>query len=411
MNTLISADKFEYIREVLHDFDCYLSDNVLLINGDCFDILPLLPDNLTDSSVDDGPFGVGDPGHEEDNFNPHVLRRATKDRKPISNNCQSARSSTMVAGSYDRSRMGGIRYQQFCYRWSENLFRIMKPGAHMLSCCSPQLYHRMATGIEDAGFEVRDQLQWLFGKSLPKNHDISKAIDKITDAERKVIGQNLNLIGRRTWNSNPKIITIPVTPEAEAWNGWDISLKSTNEPILLARKPIAEKSIAYNVCKWGTGGIHVDACRVGDDGGTKAKIVSDENSPHGTRCRVINLNKGRYPTNTIVSDEVALQLGDKAKYFYCSKTSITERNLGCEHLKNGNTHPTPKPLALMEYLVKLITPPQGICLDIFMGSGSTGVACVKNRFGFIGIEREKEYFEIAKARIQYWQNKMQEKTA
>ena len=411
MNTLIDIEIFTHLRDVLHDFNCYMSGNLLLINGDCFDVLPLLPSNFIDSSVYDGPYGIGKPGKEEDNFKPRKLHRITRNRKNIDNNLQSTRSSNTHAGTYDKSQIGGYRYQQFCYRYAECTLHVLKPGAHILSCCSPQMYHRMVTGIEDAGFGIRDMIPWLFGSDFPKRHIISKAIDKIYHAERKVIRKNFNLIGRRTWSIAPHNITAPATPEAEYWDGWDTKLKPSHEPILLARKPILEKTIAHNILKWRTGGINIDACRIGDEGGTAAIVTPDKDSPCGKKAQIVKLNKGRYPSNTIISDAVALQLDDKAKFFYCPKASKSERNEGCENLKNGNTHPTPKPLALMEYLVRLITPPQGICLDIFMGSGSTGVACVKNGFGFIGIEREKEYFEIAKARIQYWQHKMQEKSA
>ena len=226
---------------------------------------------------------------------------------------------------------------------------------------------------------------------------------------------------------------------------------------MLARKPISEKSIAQNVLKFGTGGINIDACRIGDEGGTKAVVISkndNENIHDGsisTDVEIVSIGKGRYPSNTIIDEEVAKLLGDKAKFFYTPKVSQKERNAGCEHLeakmqnsngkgrtyndrcavckkkfigsemsrcqcstgvkktdktvyKNKNHHPTVKKVSLMEYLVKLITPKNGICLDIFMGSGSTGVACSNLGFNFIGIDREEEYYEIAKARIKHWQN-------
>jgi site-specific DNA-methyltransferase (adenine-specific) len=281
----------------------------------------------------------------------------------------------------------------------------------------------MATGIEDAGFEIRDQLQWLFGGKHPKSHNISIAIDKLAKAEREIVGPNPNRVGRRNWDNNPKNITVPATEEAKYWAGWGTGLKPSNELIVLARKPVSEGSVARNVLKFGTGGINIDACKYSD--------------------------QKRHPSNTILDEDVAEMLGDKAKFFYCPKVSLRERNAGCEHLepkqqngkgrtyndrcaackkkfigpksticqcpigarksdksvyKNHNHHPTVKPIALMEYLVKLVTPKNGTCLDIFMGSGSTGISCSTLGFDFLGIEIEPEYFEIAKARIQHWQN-------
>jgi len=240
------------------------------------------------------------------------------------------------------------------------------------------------------------------------------------------VGPNPNRLGRRNWDNNPKNITLPASEEAKYWDGWGTGLKPSNEPIVLARKPIAEVSVARNVLKFGTGGININACKYSE--------------------------KGRFPSNTIIDEQVAEMLGDKANFFYSPKVvSKKERNAGCEHLKrkrqnskgkgrtyndrcavckkkfigsdktrcqcppgvkktdksvykNHNNHSTVKNLSLMEYLVKLVTPPKGICIDIFMGSGTTGIACSNLDFDFIGTEIEPEYFEIAKARIRHWQN-------
>ena len=378
--------------------------NALLINGDSLKVLRKFPSNSIDSCVIDGPYGIGFMGKDWDNFNPKAISKNSHNwQEGVDFNLQTGRSPSMHAGQYDISRRGGVRFQEFTYQWAIEVYRILKPGAMLLSFCSCRLYHRMTCGIEDAGFEIRDQLQYLYGSGMPKSHNISKAIDKLYRAERKVIGENLNRKGRRNWDNSPKKITLPATDDSLYWDGWGTGLKPSNEPILLARKPIAEKSVARNVLRFGTGGINIDSCRVGEEGGTSAIVISKD-SRKGHQPNIVTINKGRFPSNTIIDEEVAELLGDKAKFFYTAKTSKKERNAGCEHLSKKNHHPTVKNLCLMEYLVKLITPKNGTCIDIFMGSGSTGISCSNQGFGFIGIEREPEYFEIAKARIAHWQN-------
>ena len=374
-----------------------------LYNAENLDVLEEMPDNCIDSAVFDGPYGVGFKGKERNNFSPKAIREATRNHQVgINHNLQTGRCSSMHAGQYDLSRAGAIRFQEFSHTWAKEVYRCLKPGAMLLSFCSPRMYHRMACGIEDAGFEVKDQLQWLFGSSLPKSQDISKSIDKLLGAEREVVCPNPNRKGRKNWDRNPKNITLPATQEAEYWDGWGTSLRSLSEPILLARKPLSEKSVARNVLRYGTGGINIDACRIGDEGATKAVKVTNENNER--KAKVVSLDKGRFPTNVIIDEQVEEMLKEKAKFYYCSKTNKKERHAGCEHLPNRNHHPTVKTISIMEYLVKLVTPPNGICLDIFMGSGTTGIACSNQNFGFIGIEREQEYFEVAKARISHWQN-------
>ncbi len=412
------------LKVALESMECQQYGNATLFNADCLDVLRKLPDNSIDSAVFDGPYGIGIMGKEWDNFNPKAIRRATGNyQKGVDHNLQTGRSPSMHAGQYDTTRKGAVKFQQFSYEWAVEVYRVLKPGAHLISFCSPKMYHRMTVGIEDAGFEIRDQIIFLFGTGMPKSHNISKAIDKLHGTEREIVGENPNRKNRRNWDNKPKNITLPATDDSKCWDGWGTGLKPSNEPILLARKPIAEKSIARNVLRYGTGGINIDECKIGE--------------------------QRRFPSNTIIDEEVADMLKDKAKFFYAPKVSIKERNAGCEHLKakpqngkgrtyndrcavckkkfigpqnticqcpkgtrktdktlykNQNNHPTVKNLALMEYLVKLVTPQGGSCMDIFMGSGSTGCACATFGFDFIGVERESEYFEIAKARISHWQN-------
>ena len=356
-----------------------LMGNALLINGESLKVLRKLPSNSIDSGVIDGPYGIGFIGKDWDNFNPKALSNRSRNyQEGLDCNLQTGRSPSMHAGQYDISRRGAVRYQQWCYEWAKEVYRVLKYGAMLLAFCSPRLYHRQACAIEDAGFQILDQIQYIFGSGFPKTHDISKGIDKLFGAEREIVGENLNRKGRKNWDDKPKNITLPATEQAKYWDGWQTALKPSNEPIVLAIKPILEKSIARNVLRHGVGGININVCRIG--------------------------KQKRFPANTIISEEIGELLGDKAKFFYAPKVSKKERNAGCEHLVNKNHHPTVKNLALTEYLVSLVTPKNGVCLDIFMGSGTCGIACSNLDFGFIGVERQEEYFEIAKARISHWQN-------
>jgi len=289
--------------------------------------------------------------------------------------------------------------------WKECL-RVLKPGGHLLAFGGTRTYHRMTCAIEDAGFEIRDCIQWLYSAGFPKSHDISKAIDKQAGAERRVIGKSSRHGGGIKGNGTsyelpPDIpyITAPATPEAKQWEGWGTALKPANEPIVLARKPLSEKTVAENVLKWGTGGLNIDGCRVGTEqitirgGGAKYYDGYKSGLPNNS----VNItNQGRFPANVILDEEAGKLLDEQHKgasrFFYCAKASRKERG-------EFNKHPTVKPIALMEYLIKLVTPPEGIVLDPFFGSGTTAIAALNTGRYFIGIEKEKEYVDIAKKRI------------
>jgi hypothetical protein len=360
--------------------------------------------------------------------------------------------------------------------WAECL-RVLKPGGHLLAFAGTRTQHRMACRIEDAGFEIRDMIAWVYGSGFPKSLDVSKAIDKAAGAEREVkkrhvqsatrpgehAGASAHITMQNSWD-----ITAPATPEAQQWAGWGTAFKPALEPITVARKPLTG-TVAANVLEHGTGAINVDGCRVGTDGGTaKGNPPKDKSSGiygHGINgaCDILDIGKGRWPANLIHdgSDEVVGlfpqakgqqgavgpqygakvsvnaygdygprddfqprgDTGSAARFFYCAKASKADRDEGCEGMdlqkagvlnmrtdahseRNGmdtaprrNHHPTVKPTALMQYLCRLVTPPGGIVLDPFMGSGSTGKAAVLEGFRFIGIEREAEYVAIARARI------------
>lgn len=282
--------------------------------------------------------------------------------------------------------------------WIEVL-RVLKPGGHLLSFGGTRTYHRMVVNIEDAGFEIRDQIQWLYGSGFPKSHNIGKKIKE--------------------------------------YNGWGTALKPANEPICLARKPLSEKTIVDNVLKWGAGGINIDGCRIEAndqdvlDAAVKRMTGNSKNKGAFQRSESIKpvSAQGRFPANIILDEAAAEMLGEPARFFYQAKASKAERNAGLEGMAvqsirqddrrpnshdifntegcNRNTdnkpqqnhHPTVKPIRLMAYLTKLITPVNGTVLDPFMGSGTTGIACKQNGFDFIGIELDKEYYNIAQKRL------------
>lgn len=331
--------------------------------GDCLEKLKELPDDSVDACVTDPPYGLSFMGKKWDYDVPSIEI------------------------------------------WKEVL-RVLKPGGHLLSFGGTRTYHRMAVAIEDAGFEIRDQIQWIYGSGFPKSHNLHKA----TGDDR--------------------------------WDGWGTALKPANEPICMARKPISEKTIAENVLKWGVGGINVDASRVGfaNSADEKESKVKNQHGAFGSGPMTNNIfgeyskdrtnynPPGRFPANLLLDEAAATVLdaqsgispsnarrkkkgdnsqgvigwtgtdvsppadsGGASRFFYVAKVSARERA--------GSTHPTMKPAKLMGYLCRLITPPNGVVLDPFMGSGSTGIAAKNLGFKFIGIEREQEYHSIATARM------------
>ena len=188
---------------------------------------------------------------------------------------------------------------------------------------------------------------------------------------------------------------------------YGVSLKPAHEPIVVARKPLSEKNVALNVLKWGTGGLNIDDCRIGNGGTRAANIKKGEgrkayNAGMSNLVEVQNIDKGRFPANVILNSEAGEVLNRQAcqnvsSYFYCAKPSLSEKQIGCE--ENGNPHPTVKPIELCKYLTKMICPPQGTVIDIMAGSGTTGMACAYNNFKFLGIEKQKSYYSIARRRI------------
>ena len=297
----------------------------------------------------------------------------------------------------------------------------------------------MVVAIEDSGFEIRDQIMWLYGSGFPKSLDVSKAIDKAAGAEREIIGTQRTNIGMQGGNfsagsnTGEVDITAPATPEAQQWQGWGTALKPAHEPIVVARKPLIG-TVANNVLTYGTGALNIDGSRVGTEGGTY-KASKPEGASNGIYGEGINgtvdigeLNAGRWPAN-VIHDGLEEEW---SRFFYCAKASKSERNAGLEGLPEKQTagggggigdyqddvnsasgkfgsekapaknfHPTVKPLALMRYLIKLVTPPGGIVLDPFLGSGTTAVAATLEGFDWIGCEMTEDYWPIIEARVEW----------
>lgn len=382
--------------------------------GDCVEQMAAMPDCSIDAVVCDPPYGIGFMGHDWDQPGEHaavataggaVEKQAGKRRRNHPNTTISFGGPphpAMQAGLYDLSPTANRRFQAWCEAWAREALRVLKPGGHMLVCGGTRTYHRMAAGIEDAGFEIRDCLVWLYGSGFPKS---------------------LNLDG--------------------PWEGWGTALKPAHEPIVVARKPLAG-TVAQNVAAFGTGVLNIDGCRIGPghaDGAGRDGEASAE-ARYADRGAVAFAAtpgprggdpSGRWPANVLLDEEAAAMLdeqtgeltsnsgepfhrntdktrhtygrfegtreeqgygdsGGASRFFYCAKASRAERG-------QANSHPTVKPVALMRWLVRLVCPPGGLVLDPFTGSGTTGIAATREGMGFIGLERDASYVDIARRRI------------
>jgi site-specific DNA-methyltransferase (adenine-specific) len=415
-----------------------------LLLGDCLDKLKELDDNSVDSIVTDPPYGLSFMGKKWD---------------------------------YD------VPSQDV---WEECI-RVLKPGGHLLAFAGSRTYHRMTVRIEDAGFEIRDQLMWIYGSGFPKSMNVGMKVDEKLGNKRELVERPKSEQRPNADNSRDKNKDIGGFAMSDnkyksvgnsEWEGWGTALKPSHEPIVMARKPLIG-TVVDNVLEWGTGGINIDESRIQHDEPVKTTTRTEKGDTwneknSGLRNNPSNMAsadpKGRFPANIIFDEEAGKildeqsgqttsgkvkeskdsydgesntgflrgksnssnQHGDKggaSRFFYCPKTSKTDRNEGLEHIEkkqnifNGksdkpskdmkgvekkfttqpksNFHPTVKPTDLMAYLVRMVTPKGGTVLDPFMGSGSTGKAAVRGGFDFVGIEREEEYMKIAKTRIQY----------
>ena len=399
-----------------------------LVLGDCMEAMRDLPDCSIDSGVTDPPYGLEFMGKEWD-------KHATP-----------------------------ADFQEWCRQWGVEVLRVLKPGGHLLAFGGTRTYHRLVCGLEDAGFEVRDTLAWMYGSGFPKSLDVSKAIDKAAGEERRIVGTGA-AVKRMIPGADQKqtgswikdngrefvpTVTAPATDAALQWKGFGTALKPAYEPIVLARKPLVG-TVAANVMAHGTGALNIDGCRIE---GIKDVPASPRRAAQGSAYGDLGNDPGtgggfdptvgRWPANVLLDEEAAAILdaesgesvsksgkprsgtsgegwgltatgaeyddrGGPSRFFYCAKTSSNERHRGLDDMSlfasdgpSKNTHPTVKPVALMQWLCRLVTPPGGTILDPFLGSGTTGIAATLGGFDFIGIEREDEYMQIARSRIDHW---------
>ena len=388
-----------------------------VINGNNIDILKKYDDDTFDSIVTDPPYGIEFLGKDWD------------------------------------KNTGAMETWKEC-------FRVLKPGGHLLAFSAARTYHHLATNIEMAGFEIRDQLMWLYGTGFPKSSDVGRKIQKRQGVEEygdsvdttKNVGFGMTDHQRVKagveWSTKAtKVGTVKCTsPEAKQWEGWGTHLKPAHEPIVMARKPFKGSAID-NVLEYGVGVLNIDASRIGNEEittsynpGIKGKMAHGH-TPEDNKTHKLEPHRGRFPSNVIMDEEAgaildaqapktgnassskrtktgmtgtgaSLQWHKKAgesngisdglsgasKFFYCPKVSKSER-------MTFNNHPTVKPVELMKYLIRLVTPENGKVLDPFNGSGSAGMACVELGHDYVGCELDPEYVEISNKRISAWQEK------
>jgi site-specific DNA-methyltransferase (adenine-specific) len=466
--------------------------------GDCVEEMRRMGGASIDAIVTDPPYGIGFMGKawDHDAIVEETTRRAKLGRyDPDSNRSHVGFGGSSSAGIYDLSSGGLVAFQRWTMEWAREALRVLKPGGHVLAFGGPRTFHRLACGLEDAGFEIRDCLSWLFGSGFPKSLDVSKAIDRRLGVEPTKTGernQRFGLTADHGWNpggperNGTVVDTVPTSDAAKEWAGWGTALKPAWEPIVVARKPL-DATVAGNVLAHGTGALNIDACRIpvdarvddarlGGNGSWSSDKMAKNVYEGGYAGRDVGSSPlGRWPANVVLDEEAGrlldaqtgeLQSGQAAegghvrnavpdghrgiygngrglwseaqqagglfgdaggasRFFYCAKAGREEREFGLDAtfgLKTGqkwsegtknagsfqskgtthevrNHHPTVKPVSLMQWLVRLVTPPRGIVLDPFLGSGTTGIAAVLEGFGVIGIERESEYVAIARARI------------
>ena len=427
------------------------ASGVTLYAGDCIEVMRQLPEASVDAIVTDPPYGLEFMGKDWD--------APWRDSRAYIGRGGDIRGRT--APVLPQSYVAGTSFQEWTELWAREALRILKPGGHLLAFAGTRTYHRMASGVEDAGFEIRDCIAWMYGSGFPKSLDVSKAIDKAAGAEREIVGRYTSpegTTGRRSRGHNRNTfsgdnysekhegdgltpITAPATDAARKWSGWGTSLKPAFEPVVVARKPLVG-TVAQNVIEHGTGALNVDGCRIAASdqfgGGKNGTSGFADGYQSGDGWQPGNI-AGRWPAN-VVLDEAAGEMldeqsgiqrdgvavrrnrkldathlnpsswqlpnrplddmtyrgsGGASRFFYCAKASKKDRNTnGAE-----NTHPTVKPTELMGWLIRLVTPPGGIILDPFGGSGSTGVAARMENVRCILIEREAEYLDIIRQRL------------
>lgn len=486
---------------------------------DCLKAMRALRANSVDAIVTDPPYGLGFMGKDWDSpggAGDFPMRR-TRETNTV-NTGVSHQGGRQRSGRdfVKRQARDAHSFQEWSEAWASEALRVLKPGGHLLAFGGTRTFHRLACALEDAGFEIRDCLMWLYGSGFPKSLNVSQALHRKAEAERKVTspytahgfsevtpthdGRHQRTAGDIVDKATNH--TAPATSDARRWDGWGTALKPAWEPILMARKPL-NGTVAQNVLANETGALNIDGCRIdfasqADERESKAKNRHENFSSAPRQNHIYGRDKrprhdytapGRWPANVLLSHTTECRpLGNRrvrsnshhprtrgtggisttghqgqegpvertgthelvrqwqcppncpvrildeqstnasiqgaSRFYYCAKASHTERDAGLEALNNATTddgrtrpidnpylrgktlrhniHPTVKPITLMRHLVRLVTPPGGMVLDPFAGSGTTGIAAVLEGARFLGIEREPDYTAIARARIRHW---------
>lgn len=422
------------------------TDRVTLHHGDCLDVLRELPDCSVDAVVTDPPYGLDFMGKGWDS--------PAKMKGHLATGTET-RGAFAYGGTHDRGYAdhNAAAFGEWCRLWAIEALRVLRPGGHMLAFGGTRTWHRLAVAVEDAGFEIRDSIAWMYGSGFPKSLDVSKAIDKAAGVEREVVGRRSDGVGN-TERSLHKAegfaasrdqefdVTAPATLDAERWQGWGTALKPAFEPVVVARKPL-DGTVAANVLAHGTGALNIEGCRIeGDRGsGNWAGQTSRRGYEGGwdstTKPHLEQNALGRWPANVVLDEDQAAELdrqsgelksganptrrgsdkfrdtfgtfegqcvcapargadvGGASRFFYVAKASSRERP------RSGDVaHPTVKPLTLMRWLVRLVTPPGGTVLEPFAGSGTTVAACLLEGFKVVAIEREADYLPLIESRIE-----------
>ncbi len=445
--------------------------------GDTIRVMKLMPANSVDSCVVDGPYGLEFMGSDWDSFNSGAgIEKDAKSAggygadEPTNKNAYAAvrvrygklwteRPEKVKRRADGENRpfdgalpvyTAGVAYQDWNEAWAREVHRVLKPGGFILAFGGTRTFHRLACGIENSGFEIRDMLSWLYGSGFPKSSNVGRAVDMRLCTEP---GRHYEVNVPKGDKFRPGDHVCCRTEEGEALEGMGTAIKPAQEPICMARKPLSEKTVADNVRKWGTGCLNIGACRIDRDAsdvpgwhksganGTKGfQGTSTFKTRNMSAEEIAERNSGgRWPSNVIMDEEAGSILDsqslDASRFFYCAKPSKNEKDAGLDafaeslwvqwatangtsgkpssisegrNTKRRNTHPTIKPVRLMRYLIRLVTPPGGTVLDHLAGSGTTGVAAIAEGFRVILVEGKREFFNILQARCRHAENQTKE---
>ena len=427
-----------------------------LYQADCVAVMRQMPEASVDAIVTDPPYLIGFMGKEFDTQHRTFVERKSNRRAGSFEAEHGNHNPTDSQDAARTRRSENQKAQAWHFAWAHAALRVLKPGGHLLAFGGTRTHHRLACALEDAGFEIRDCLMWLYGSGFPKSLDVSKAIDKAAGAERMTDpnaptvrrirpGADQNKSG--SWEKlTDRFYTStsgePATEEARPWSGWGTALKPAWEPIVLARKPFAEPNVAANVLRWGTGAINVEACRIPGVPET-TRYDPTKHSHEGWRFNATGADtaqralqtSGRWPANVVLDEEATRSLNEQSGKLTSGTGAVKRatgagwqanaygkesRPAGTPNLEYGDTggasrffytakadaedrdgsrHPTVKPVDLCKWLVRLVTPPGGTVLDPFMGSGPIIWAARELGFRAIGIDRERDYCADAEKRL------------